>query len=132
MRLYRRAVVAMGISLLVAFTAIFIVQTRQYHLLTQSLRFSEDNGPWSCFQLESETMRMAEALRDESTHEAPDLERIGLRCDILVSRIDILDAFQLAPNARSLAPHYREMFTKLHGLVKQIDGLTKGELPHPS
>jgi signal transduction histidine kinase/CheY-like chemotaxis protein len=129
MRLYRRAVVAMGISLLVAFTAIFIVQARQYRLLTQSLRFSEDNGPWSCFQLESETMRMAEALRDESTHEAPDLERIGLRCDILVSRIDILDAFQLAPNARSLAPHYREMFTKLHGLVKQIDGLSKGELP---
>ncbi|MBL9205265.1 MAG: hypothetical protein JNN01_09285, partial [Opitutaceae bacterium] len=129
MRLYRRSVVAMGLSLLVAFTAILSVQKRQYDLLTHSLRFSEDNGPWSCFQLESEAMRMAETLRDESAHATPDLERLGLRCDILVSRVDILDAFQLAPNAPPLAPRFAAMFTTLHAFIDDMDRLLKAGRP---
>ena len=82
-----------GLGLLVALLSVALVQARQFSLLKQAVRASDDFALLNIYQVEIEYLRLRELWRMASATQLetapPDLR---LRYDIWVSRVHLLDA----------------------------------------
>ena len=78
--------------LLAAFATVAGVQWRQMALLDANVRYEGDNIVWSFFQLESEFLKLGNALREIDRDSAViDREGLQTRYDIFVSRVELVE-----------------------------------------
>ncbi len=81
-----------GIGLVLAFAAVAWVQSRQVALLAATVRHDGDSLVWRFFQLETEVLRLREALRDAAADaDAPATERVRQRFELMASRLPLTD-----------------------------------------
>lgn len=87
----QRWLIVISATLLLVFSAVLYIQFHQSRLLSNTLRMEEDNLAWSFFQLETESLRLREALLDEINQpEAIDRDKLQLRFDIFFSRFGVV------------------------------------------
>lgn len=87
----QRWLIVISATLLLVFSAVLYIQFHQSRLLSNTLRMEEDNLAWSFFQLETESLRLREALLFELNQpEAIDRDKLQLRFDIFFSRFGVV------------------------------------------
>jgi two-component system, sensor histidine kinase len=83
-----------GFGLLVALLAVALVQARQYALVQQALKTSDDYAVLTVYQAEIEYLRLREAWQraQAAPEDRPAQQALRLRYDIWVSRVNLLEA----------------------------------------
>ena len=100
LRRQNRWLLATGIGLVLAFTAIAWVQWRQVVLLSATVRHEGDNLVWSFFQLESEFLQLRELLREAQARPGPGFdETVRQRFELLASRLPLVAPERVQPLA---------------------------------
>lgn len=108
---------AVGLAVMLA---VFLRQARS---VEETARLQTDSITALTFQFEREFLRFrAELGQSLQTRHEPDWEQLGLRYEILLSRVDLLRDSPSTSRLRD-KPEYLTLLPKLEALVKQIDPL---------
>jgi diguanylate cyclase (GGDEF)-like protein/PAS domain S-box-containing protein len=87
----KRWLLLISAILMLVLSAVIYIQFHQSSLLSNTLRFEEDNIYWNFFELETESYRLREALQKRKADSASiDAEDVQLRLDIFYSRYGVL------------------------------------------
>lgn len=116
-----RLMALMVLLLTAIFGGIGWLQTQSLSLLNANVVYQGDNIVWSFFQLETESLRLGQALRDAGGQPAPAaFETLRERYEIFVSRISLVDP----QRTREVMPELevqRQVLERLHKLVARMD-----------
>jgi signal transduction histidine kinase/DNA-binding NarL/FixJ family response regulator/HPt (histidine-containing phosphotransfer) domain-containing protein len=124
-----RLMVLMVVLLSAVFGGIGWLQTQSLALLNANVVYQGDNIVWSFFQLETESLRLGQMLRDVAEEtQAGHHEALRERYELFVSRISLVE-----PNrTREVMPELemqRQVLARLRDLVSRLDPLLGPEAP---
>lgn len=121
--------VLMVVVLAAVFGGVGWLQTQSLALLNANVVYQGDNIVWSFFQLETESLRLAQELRQATTLQAPaSLDSLRDRYEIFVSRITLVEPAR----TRDVMPELEEqrrVLALLHGLVARMDAVLGPDAP---
>ena len=89
-RRYRLLIGGVSVLLVLALSAVAMLQWRQQRLLDATVRYQDDYLQVSLAQLQVEYLRLRAALARTVEAPQPDRDAVQLRYDIFVSRVDLL------------------------------------------
>lgn len=117
--------IVISATLLIVFSAVLYIQFHQSSLLSNTLRMEEDNLAWSFFQLETESLRLREALLDELNQpDDIDRDKLQLRFDIFFSRFGVV----MDGRGAALLASY-EQFDSTVALLRAFFGAAESHFP---
>jgi signal transduction histidine kinase/CheY-like chemotaxis protein len=116
-----RLMALMVVLLTAIFGGIGWLQTQSLALLNANVVYQGDNIVWSFFQLETESLRLGQALREASAQPEPaPFDALRERYEIFVSRISLVEPRR----TREVMPELevqRQVLERLNGLVARMD-----------
>ena len=126
-----RLMVLMVVVLAAVFGGVGWLQTQSLALLNANVVYQGDNIVWSFFQLETESLRLAQELRSAALLPAPaPLDTLRDRYEIFVSRIALVEPAR----TRDVMPELEEqrrVLALLHALVARMDTVFGPDAPAP-
>ena len=124
-----RLMALMVVLLTAIFGGIGWLQTQSLALLNANVVYQGDNIVWSFFQLETESLRLGQALHDAATATQPaPFEDLRQRYEIFVSRISLVEP----QRTREVMPELevqRQVLARIKGLVARMDLVLGSEGP---
>ena len=124
-----RLMVLMVVVLAAVFGGVGWLQTQSLALLNANVVYQGDNIVWSFFQLETESLRLAQELRQAALLPAPaPLDTLRDRYEIFVSRIALVEPTR----TRDVMPELEEqrrVLALLHALVARMDAVFGPDAP---
>ncbi len=114
------------VALTLGFAALFFTQWQQWGTLSSLSQTRADYLPWTFFQLQAEALRLSEALATTQASDRASVDRLVLRYEIFVSRIDLVRSSRNLDGLRGL--------TDLDPTVQALDRFvadTDARLPRP-
>jgi two-component system, sensor histidine kinase len=116
-----RLMALMVLLLAVIFGGIGWLQAQSLKLLNANALYQGDNIVWSFHQLETEALRLGQALREAVQHKQPAaFESLRERYELFVSRISLVDP-QRTRDVMPDLPVHREVHAQLLALVERMD-----------
>jgi signal transduction histidine kinase/CheY-like chemotaxis protein/HPt (histidine-containing phosphotransfer) domain-containing protein len=116
-----RLMALMVLLLAVIFGGIGWLQAQSLKLLNANALYQGDNIVWSFHQLETEALRLGQALREAAQHKQPAaFESLRERYELFVSRISLVDP-QRTRDVMPDLPVHREVHAQLLALVERMD-----------
>jgi two-component system, sensor histidine kinase len=116
-----RLMALMVLLLAVIFGGIGWLQAQSLKLLNANALYQGDNIVWSFHQLETEALRLGQALREAAQHKQPAaFEPLRERYELFVSRISLVDP-QRTRDVMPDLPVHREVHAQLLALVERMD-----------
>ena len=117
----RSWLIGLSALLLIIFASVAMVQWRQLRMLKDSLGPLEQASAWHSFQIETEAMRVHEALHELLAAPGDDkLDQLLARHEIFVSRMDLFGPEHVQPSI-SQEPIYSSVRAALHQFVGEAD-----------
>ena len=124
-----RLMALMVVVLTAIFGGIGWLQTQSLALLNANVVYQGDNIVWSFFQLEIESLRLGQALRDAAGQREPaPFEALRERYEIFVSRISLVESRR----TREVMPELevqQQVLARLNSLVARMDPVLGPEGP---
>ena len=116
-----RLMAVMVVLLTAVFGGIGWLQTQSLALLNANVVYQGDNIVWSFFQLETESLRLGQALREAAVQPEPaPFDALRERYEIFVSRISLVEPQRTRDVMPELEAH-RQVLAQLNGLVARMD-----------
>lgn len=116
-----RLMALMVLLLAVIFGGIGWLQTQSLALLNANVVYQGDNIVWSFFQLETESLRLGQLLRESAQQKEPAaFEPLRERYELFVSRISLVEPERTREVMPDL-PVHREVLDRLRALVIRMD-----------
>jgi signal transduction histidine kinase/CheY-like chemotaxis protein len=130
-----RLMALMVLVLTAIFGGIGWLQTQSLALLNAKVVYQGDNIVWSFFQLETESLRLGQALRAAAVQPDPTapvfldaMEALNERYEIFVSRISLVEPERTRDVMPELDQH-RWVIARLHALVARMDQVIGSDAP---
>ena len=127
----RRWLIMISTVLVLAFAGVAWIQSSSIQLLRGSVQYKGGSIVWSFFQLETEYVRLREALRRLYLEPgSTSLEQVQLRYEVFVSRINTVSVKESGAIGK-LGDQGRQTMRQLEAVVLEIDKVLASELEKP-